>query len=68
MTVATAAKQRSDVVVEIGDVPIRLRCDDPVFVRRIMERYSGYISSSEKAAFDFEISWLRRARNPGMKT
>ena len=55
MTVATAAKQRSDVVVEIGDVPIRLRCDDPVFVRRIMERYSGYISSSEKAAFDFEI-------------
>jgi hypothetical protein len=41
--------------VEIGDLPIRLRCGDPDFVRQIHERYAGYVSSSDQARFDFEI-------------
>ena len=55
MTAMVAATRRTDVVVEIGGVPIRLRCDDPVFTSRIIERYAGYVSSSDEAAFDFEI-------------
>jgi hypothetical protein len=51
----TAAIQRSSVVVEIGGLPIRLRCDNPAFLRQIEERYAGYVSSSNEAAFDFEI-------------
>ncbi len=51
----TAASQRSGVVVEIGGLPIRLRCDSQEFLRQILERYAGYISSSNDAKFDFEI-------------
>ena len=51
----TAVRQSSSVVVEIGGLPIRLRCDNPAFVRQIQERYAGYVSSSDEARFDFEI-------------
>ena len=50
-----AVKRSSSVVVEIGGLPIRLRCDDPAFVRQIQERYAGFVSSSDDARFDFEI-------------
>jgi hypothetical protein len=45
----------ANVVVEIGGLPIRLRCDDPAFLRLIQERYAGYVSPSDAVAFDFEI-------------
>jgi hypothetical protein len=51
----TVAPQRSDVVVEIGGLPIRLRSGDPAFIRLIQERYAGYMSSSNDASFDFDI-------------
>lgn len=51
----SAAVPASGTVVEIGGLPIRLRCADPGFVRQIEERYAGYIGSSGAAAFDFEI-------------
>src|ERR1019366_9832337 len=50
-----AAVQRSSVVVEIGGLPIRLRCDDPAFIRLIIERYAGYVSSSNDASFEFDV-------------
>ena len=55
MPSVTTAIQRSEVVVEIGGVPIRLRCDNTVFLDQIEERYAGYVSSSSDAGFDFEI-------------
>ena len=51
----TAVMQSSSAVVEIGGLPIRLRCENPDFVRQIEERYAGYLSSSNEARFDFEI-------------
>src|ERR1700688_181856 len=51
----TAAMQTCSVVVEIGGLPIRLRCDNPAFVRQIQERYIGYVSSSNDSSFDFDI-------------
>jgi hypothetical protein len=51
----TAATESSSVVVEIGGLPIRLRCDSPAFVRQIEERYAGYVDSSNVPRFDFEI-------------
>jgi hypothetical protein len=50
-----AAVERSNVVVEIGGLPIRLHCDDPAFIRLLKERYAGYVSSSDEASFEFEI-------------
>ena len=55
MPSVTAVTQTSGVVVEIGGLPIRLRCDDADFVRQIQERYAGYLSSSDEARFDFQI-------------
>jgi len=51
----TAVAQSSSVVVEIGGLPIRLRCDSPDFLRQIEERYTGYVGSPNNAGFDFEI-------------
>jgi len=51
----TAKPKVSDVVVEIGGLPIRLRCDDPAFVLQIQERYAGYVVASNEASFDFDI-------------
>src|ERR1700688_2519288 len=51
----TAVAQSSSVVVEIGGLPIRLRCDSPDFLRQIEERYTGYVGSANNAGFDFEI-------------
>ena len=42
-------------VVQIGGLPIRLRCPDRNFVRQIEDRYAGFLSSSTEASFDFDI-------------
>ncbi len=55
MVNVSAATQRSRVVVEIGGLPIYLHCDNPAFIRLLMERYAGYIGDSKEAAFDFDI-------------
>lgn len=60
-----AARQRSDVVVEIGGLPIRLRSDNPSFVRLLRERYAGYLSTSNQAAFDFEVELSPPRTNSG---
>lgn len=49
------AAPRSSMVVEIGGLPIRLRCDDLAFIRLLIERYAGYVSSSVEASADFDI-------------
>ena len=51
----SAAVSVGGTIVEIGGLPIRLRCADPGFVRQIEERYAGYIGSAQKAAFDFDV-------------
>src|SRR4029077_465587 len=49
------ANAQPDVVIEIGGLPIRLRCEDASFIGIIRERYAGYVSSSKSADFDFDI-------------
>jgi hypothetical protein len=49
------AQQRSDVVIEIGGLPIRLRSGNPAFLRLVQDRYAGYVSSSDDPSFDFDI-------------
>ena len=50
-----AVKRSSSVVVEIGGLAIRLRCDNAAFIHQIQERYAGFVSFSNDARFDFEI-------------
>jgi len=51
---ATAA-ERFDVVIAIGGLPIRIRVDDPAFLRVLQERYAGFVISPRRARFEFEI-------------
>jgi hypothetical protein len=49
------ATERSDVMVEIGGMPIRFSSDDPAFINLIQERYVGYVSSAAEPIFHFDI-------------
>ncbi len=51
MTASPGRARVSDVVVEIGGLPIRLRCADPAFVHQIEERYAGYVYFVEQTEF-----------------
>jgi hypothetical protein len=51
----TAIAPSSCVVVEIGGLPVRLHCDNAVFLDQIRERYAGYLGSRDSAGFDFQV-------------
>jgi hypothetical protein len=51
----TAVSESCGVIVEIGGLPIRLRCSDRNFVQKIEERYAGFLGSTSDAEFDFDI-------------
>src|SRR5207237_9533076 len=61
----TAVTESCGVVVEIGGIPIRLRCADRDFVRQIEERYAGFLSSSSDVSFDFEIELASKGTESG---
>src|SRR5947209_5158316 len=49
------AIERTEVIVDIGGLPIRLCCDDSRFLGMVRERYAGYVTSASKPKFEFEI-------------
>ncbi len=55
MASLTLGIDRSDVVIEIGGLPIRLCVDDPAFIELLEERYAGFVISSGEANFEFKI-------------
>jgi hypothetical protein len=60
---SAAAAQARSVVIEVGNLPIRLWCDSPNFARLIEKRYSGFLSSSGDAVAEFEIELTPPAVN-----
>src|SRR5438093_6155595 len=60
---APLAASSCEVTIEIGGMPIRLRTDSPSFFQSLMERYSGFVtSSSEEPVFEFEIDLVPPSR------
>jgi len=60
---APATATFSDVTVEIGGLPIRLRTDSPSFHHELMERYQGFVTSpSGSPLFEFEIELVPPGR------
>jgi hypothetical protein len=49
------AAECSQVVIEIGGVPIRLSVNDSTFIDMLNKRYEGFVSTSGAARFEFEI-------------
>ncbi len=50
-----AAATCSQVVIEIGGLPIRLSVDDPAFIELLNRRYAGFVSNSSQPRFEFRI-------------
>ena len=50
------APRSYDVTVEIGGMPIRLRTDDPGYLRMLEDRFAGFISPSQPSSLALDIS------------
>lgn len=51
----TAVSESCSTVIQIGGLPIRMRCPDRNFVRQIEDRYAGFLGDSSDAEFEFDI-------------
>jgi hypothetical protein len=66
----TTEVERLSLVIEIGDVPVRVHTTDPAFLRVLRDRYDGFVTSAESAGgfeaaaeidFDIELTPTRSA-------
>jgi hypothetical protein len=48
----------SEVVIEIGGLPIRLSADDPGFIDLLNNRYAGFVVNSHPPRFEFQIDLI----------
>src|SRR5579871_1231619 len=51
----TTAAECLEVVIEIGQLPIRLRISDPSFIRLLEARYAGFVTTCREPRFEFDI-------------
>jgi len=50
----TATLDRN-IVIEIGDVPVRVRTGDPAFLQLLEKRYTGFVNHRSYAEFEFDV-------------
>lgn len=55
----TAEVERLSLVIEIGDMPVRVNTTDPGFLGILQDRYAGFVSSSEFAEIEFDVDLTR---------
>jgi hypothetical protein len=55
MTPTLATPEKTTVSIEIGGMAIALRTDDRSFQRLIENRYAGFVGSSARSQFEFDI-------------
>ncbi len=55
MTTTLAIAEKTSVSVEIGGMAITLRTDDPSFQRLIEDRYAGFVGTSSRSQFEFDV-------------
>lgn len=48
MSYPAEAISSDTITIQIGGIPILLRCEDPVFLRNIEERYAGFVVPSDR--------------------
>lgn len=55
MRALNAQVDRLNVIIKIGDVPVRVNTTDPGFLQILKEGYAGFLSSCGEPAVDFEV-------------
>lgn len=65
MPALTAEVDRLSLVIEIGGMPVRVNTSDPNFLGMLLNRYSGFVGSSERtercAEIEFDVNLVRPA-------
>jgi len=51
----TTEVDRSSIVIEIGDMPVRVNTNDSAFRNMLEDRYAGFVGSSEDAEIEFHV-------------
>jgi hypothetical protein len=51
----TAELERLSVVIEIGNMPVRVNTTDPRFITMLQDRYAGYVSASDHPEIEFDV-------------
>src|SRR5215469_11710038 len=62
---ALATTAGHEVVIEIGGMPIQVRCDSPKFVRTLENRYSGFLNPGARPVIQFDIELAPSGRITG---
>jgi hypothetical protein len=55
MSLLTTDVERLSLVIEIGEMPVRVNTSDRAFIDLLQERYAGYVSSSDFAEVEFDV-------------
>ncbi|HKU27667.1 MAG TPA: hypothetical protein VJQ54_19510 [Candidatus Sulfotelmatobacter sp.] len=55
MPALSAQVDQYSIVIEVGQVPVRVNTNDPEFLRILHGGYGGFLSSSENTAIDFDV-------------
>jgi hypothetical protein len=50
---------RFSIVIEVGEVPVRVNTNDAGFLNILQNGYAGFISSAEESAIDFEVAIMQ---------
>lgn len=52
---AISQRNRHELVIEIGNIPVRVRSDDPAFLQMLENRYAGFVGATQRADYEFEV-------------
>lgn len=52
---ATRERSRHEVVIEIGNIPVRVRTANPGFLQMLENRYAGFVGDAGRADYEFEV-------------
>jgi hypothetical protein len=64
LPVLTAVVARLSLVIEVGEIPVRVNTTDPGFLKLLEERYAGFVSTANQAAIEFDIELHPPRANP----
>jgi hypothetical protein len=51
----TAEVDRLSLVIEIGEIPVRVNTTDAGFLRLLQDRYAGFVSSTAEPSIEFDV-------------
>lgn len=49
---------RLSLVIEIGQMPVRVHTSDPAFLEMLQQRYAGFVSPSDTAEIEFDVDLI----------